>query len=78
GVGHCGGGPGPDSVDWITAIEQWVEDGLAPERLIASKVDDQGTIIMERPLCPYPESAIYDGSVDPNVATSFSCAAPTN
>jgi feruloyl esterase len=78
GVGHCGGGPGPDNVDWITAIEQWVEDNVAPERQIASKVDEQGTIIMERPLCPYPESAIYDGSGDPNVATSFSCAAPTN
>jgi tannase/feruloyl esterase len=78
GVGHCGGGPGPDSVDWITAIEQWVEDDAAPERLIASKVDEQDTIIMERPICPHPKLVTYDGAGDPDAATSFSCSVPTN
>ena len=76
GVGHCAGGPGPDRVDWITAIEQWVEDDMPPDRLIASKNDEQGNQIMERPLCPYPQSARYDGSGDPNVCESYSCVAP--
>lgn len=74
GVGHCVGGPGPSSVDWITAMERWVEDDVAPYRLIASKFDPQGNKILERPLCTYPHSATYDGRGDPNVATSFTCS----
>ena len=73
GVGHCSGGPGPDRVDWITAIEAWVEDGNAPKQVIASKIDEQDNVSMERPLCPYPQAATYDGDGDPNMAESFSC-----
>ncbi len=73
GVGHCDDGPGPDHVDWITAIEQWVENDLPPDELLASKRDEQGSQIMERPLCPYPQSARYDGSGDPNVSESYDC-----
>jgi feruloyl esterase len=76
GVGHCNGGPGPDRADWITAIEQWVENDLPPEQLIASNSDEQGRQIMERPICPYPQSASYDGSGDPDVSESYSCVTP--
>ena len=32
GVFHCAGGPGPDRVDWVSAIEDWVERGNPPEQ----------------------------------------------
>ena len=73
GVLHCAGGPGPDRADWITALEAWVENGVAPDELVASKLDADGSTVLTRPLCPYPEVAIYDGTGDPNVARSFNC-----
>lgn len=76
GVSHCEGGPGPDRADWISAIELWVEDGIAPEYLIASKSDDEDNVIMERPLCPYPQIGQYDGSGDPNLHGNYDCIAP--
>jgi hypothetical protein len=78
GVAHCAGGPGPDRADWISALEQWVEHDVAPERVIASKADGQGNATTRRPLCPYPQAATYDGSGDVGSAESFVCsAAPT-
>ena len=76
GVLHCAGGPGPDRVDWVEAIRAWVEDGSAPERLVASKYAPDGTSTMTRPVCPYPQVAVYDGTGDPNDEASFACAAP--
>lgn len=73
GVLHCAGGPGPDRVDWLSAIEGWVEKGEAPERLLASRVDGNGKLILTRPLCPYPLVAIHDGKGDTAVAESFAC-----
>ena len=37
GVYHCSGGPGEDSVDWLTTIENWVEQGQAPDQVTAVK-----------------------------------------
>jgi len=74
GVLHCAGGPGPDQVDWVEAIRAWVEDGDAPERLTASKLDSSGQTTVARPVCPYPEFAVYDGTGDPAVESSFSCS----
>ena len=74
GVFHCAGGPGPDRVDWVDAIEQWVEHGKAPGPLTASKVRE-GRIAAQRPLCIYPERAVYQGG-DPNKVSSFVCSAP--
>lgn len=74
GVFHCAGGPGPDRVDWLQAIEQWVEHGNAPSDLVATKVDD-GRIAKTRPLCVYPERAEYQGG-DPNQVGSYSCRPP--
>jgi feruloyl esterase len=68
--------PDPDS-DLVAALERWVEHGTAPERLIGS-----GTVVgdpakpLTRPLCAYPKVATYNGSGDPYVADSFTCAAP--
>ena len=69
GVYHCRGGPGPDQIDTLTALEQWVEAGKAPDRLIATKKDAK----LSRPLCPYPALPRYNGSGDPDDAASFVC-----
>ena len=53
GVHHCAGGPGPDRVDWLGALEGWVEDGEALGSLVASKIE-AGEITKTRPLCVYP------------------------
>jgi hypothetical protein len=70
GVLHCGGGPGPDDVDWIKIMRDWVENGIAPERVIVSKTTD-GKTTMTRPVFPYPRKAVYDGKGDPNLESSF-------
>jgi feruloyl esterase len=75
GVGHCGGGPGADAIDLLTPMVNWVEHGVAPETLTASKVVG-GTVTFTRPLCVFPKWPKYDGSGDPNDAASFTCVAP--
>ena len=77
GVLHCGRGPGPDQVDWLAAIQRWVERGEAPDRLLATKRGASGEIEMQRPLCAYPAVATYDGSGDPKREESFECVVPT-
>jgi feruloyl esterase len=67
---HCGGGPGASEVDWLSVIVDWVEHNEAPDRLIATK-HDHGKVVMTRPLYPYPQVAVYNGSGDPNSADSF-------
>jgi feruloyl esterase len=74
GVGHCGGGAGPDTWDAGTPIAQWVQQGIAPDRIIASKVVN-GVTTFSRPLCPYPELPRYSGVGDPTQASSFKCVA---
>jgi feruloyl esterase len=75
GVAHCRGGPGPDRFDAVTALERWVEDGVAPDRMVASKLVD-GEVTRTRPLCPYPQVARYSGSGSIDDAESFACVAP--
>jgi feruloyl esterase len=75
GMGHCGGGVGPDRHDAVTAIIDWVETGTAPDSMIASKVVDD-EVVRTRPLCPYPEVARYSGSGSIDDAANFSCVAP--
>jgi feruloyl esterase len=71
GVFHCGGGPGPDVVNpnLLTALEQWVERGVAPERIIASKNNSP----LARPMCPYPQLARYVGSGSTEDPVNFVC-----
>jgi feruloyl esterase len=72
GVLHCGGGTGPDTVDWTTAIVEWVENGQAPERVIATKMAS-GAVTRSRPLCPYPQKAVYNGSGSTDDERNFAC-----
>jgi hypothetical protein len=74
GMGHCGGGSGPSAVDMLGAIDQWVETGKAPERLVAS--NPPGQAARTRPLCPHPQVAKYKGSGSTDEEQNFSCAAP--
>ncbi len=75
GMSHCGGGDGPDEFDPITALEQWVEKGKAPDRIIASRIRD-GKRERTRPLCPYPQVATYKGTGSTDDAANFSCLVP--
>jgi feruloyl esterase len=55
----------------LTALENWVEGGLAPDAIIASHAGPG--MARTRPLCAYPRIAVYDGTGDPNDARSFTC-----
>jgi hypothetical protein len=92
GMQHCGGGPGPDIFgqmgfsssndpqhNMYLALEQWVEKGVAPSTVIATKQTGEGAAAgakMTRPLCAHPQVAKYKGSGDTNDAANFVCAAP--
>jgi tannase/feruloyl esterase len=75
GVAHCGGGIGPDRVDAVTGVIDWVEKSKAPDSLLASKVTN-GAVARTRPLCPYPQVARYKGQGSIDDAANFSCVAP--
>ena len=72
GMTHCRGGTGTDQFNTQAAIEAWVERGVAPDRIEASRRED-GAVTRTRPLCPYPQTAHYDGSGDPNDTSNFVC-----
>jgi hypothetical protein len=90
GMAHCSGGAGPNSFgngtsngpvidaahDVLKALELWVEEGVAPDQIIAThyvnNTPSQG-IAFQRPLCPYPQRGEYVGAGDPNNASSFKC-----
>jgi feruloyl esterase len=74
GMGHCGGGAGTSTFDAFTPLVQWVETGTAPATLPASRVVG-GTTVRTRPLCPYPQVAVYKGSGSPDDSGNFSCGA---
>jgi feruloyl esterase len=71
-MGHCGGGEGPNTFDTVTALEQWVEQEKAPNRIIASRVAG-ASAERTRPLCPYPQVAAYVGTGSIDEAASFVC-----
>jgi feruloyl esterase len=76
GVLHCAGGTGPDTVDWAAAIDDWVEKGKAPDHVIARKragVGAAATVARSRPLCPYPQRAVYNGTGSIDQAENFVC-----
>jgi hypothetical protein len=90
GVGHCGGGAGPNQFgqaggtgdadhDMVAALVQWVEEGVSPTRIVATKFigDDKSKgVAMTRPLCAFPQIAKYKGSGDVADAANFACADP--
>ncbi|MBI2739516.1 MAG: tannase/feruloyl esterase family alpha/beta hydrolase [Rhodospirillales bacterium] len=75
GMFHCRGGVGPERFDAMTALINWVENGVAPATIVASQVD-KGKVVRTRPLCPYPFVARYSGSGSPDEQASFACKAP--
>ncbi len=75
GMQHCVGGPGPDHFDALAALEEWVEHGKAPDRIIATHMTD-GKVDRSRPLCPYPQVAHWTGSGSTDQAENFICGAP--
>ena len=75
GMGHCRGGEGPNAFDMLTALEQWVEKGHAPEQIVASH-STAGKVDRTRPLCSYPQVARYKGAGSIDEAENFSCGMP--
>jgi feruloyl esterase len=91
-VGHCRGGTAPEAIGGgfpepakaqrtpeshiVSALARWVEQGVAPTAIIATKYNDNGAITRQRPICAYPQVALYRGSGDVNAAGSFSCVTP--
>ena len=73
GMGHCGGGPGADTFDAIGTLDQWVDRGVAPDKIIASHAAPAYT----RPLCAYPQDARYNGSGDRTDARNWKCVSET-
>jgi len=94
GMMHCGAGPGPNlfgnMMDFVAAndvdhniyaaLERWVEQGVAPDRIIAKKYQDDDPakgVEMTRPLCPYPQVAKWSGKGATSEAQNWSCQAPS-
>ncbi len=91
-VGHCGGSTGPSAIGGgapepakayrnadthaVSAMMKWVEQGVAPEKIVASSFNATGALLRQRPVCPYPAQAVYSGSGDVNSAANFSCVTP--
>ena len=75
GMAHCSGGTGPNTTDWLAALEAWVERGVAPDRIVATHAVE-GIVDRSRPLCVYPHVARYTGRGDTNDAANFVCTTP--
>ena len=85
---HCGGGAGPNDFGQFSAggdpehnvnaaVERWVEQGIAPEQIVATKhasdFDQKSAVVRTRPLCAYPLVAHYKGSGSTDDAANFTC-----
>jgi feruloyl esterase len=89
GMCHCGGGPGANVLfrsedaaavplepgrDMLTALEEWVEQGRAPDSFIPSRLSKDGAIERTRLVCAYPTVARYRGTGDVNRAENWACS----
>ena len=70
GMGHCSSGATLDRFDLLSAVVNWVEDGKAPDSVVATGPAFPGR---SRPLCAYPQHAQFKGQGDPESASSFEC-----
>ena len=78
GMGHCGGGAGTVSADYLTPLENWVEHKTPPDSILASGTSPIDGLAMQRPLCPYPQQAVYNAANtgcdgDRHNAACFTC-----
>jgi len=76
GMGHCSGGPGPNSLDALSALEAWVEQGAPPDTIVATRRRGDGAVERTRPLCPYPQVARWSGRGSTDDAKNFTCVNP--
>jgi feruloyl esterase len=82
GLQHFNGGPGPNTFGgtMMVALERWMEEGVAPGSIIATKYktdgDPRSGVVRTRPLCPYPRVARYKGTGSTDEAANFTCKAP--
>jgi feruloyl esterase len=72
---HCRGGGVPDRFDMLGAVMDWVEQGKAPDRILASQMDGNA-VVRTRPLYPYPTVAKYKGTGDVNDAANWEASPP--
>lgn len=77
GVGHCRGGTGADQFDALHPLVDWVERGVPPEQIVASRIED-GKVVRTRPLCAYPRVARWTGQASMDDAANFQCAEPVD
>jgi len=75
GMLHCSQGPGPNSFDMLTALDNWVEKGIAPDQVVASH-STGGVVDRTRPLCVYPKVAVHSGRGGTDDAANFVCRLP--
>jgi pimeloyl-ACP methyl ester carboxylesterase len=84
GMNHCSGGPATDQFDMLAPLVQWVEQGKAPDTVLAQARGAGANVVntelpaswsanRTRPLCVYPKVARYNGTGDVENASSFSC-----
>ncbi len=85
GMNHCSGGPGADQFDLLGPLVRWVEEGVAPQAIVATArgAGNPGGVNAElpagwsanrqRPLCAYPKVATYIGGGPLESAASFAC-----
>jgi hypothetical protein len=72
GMGHCQGGVGPQPQNLFGVMVDWVENGNAPDSILSTN-STGGVVTRSRPMCPWPQTAVYNGAGDPNSASSFHC-----
>jgi feruloyl esterase len=73
GMTHCGGGDATDRYDALASLVSWVEQGKAPESIVAQAAGTTPWPGRTRPLCPFPKVARYQGSGSIEQAANFSC-----
>ena len=76
GMAHCSGGPAIGQYDAFASLVDWVERGLAPDRILATAGDETPWPNRTRPLCPFPKQARYTGEGSIEDASNFICQAP--
>lgn len=76
GMYHCGGGDGLTSIDVLTPLMAWVEDGLEPESIIASRNDADAAKGMGRRIYAWPAASELKSGADPDLPGSWVRATP--
>lgn len=86
GMNHCSGGEGAYGIDYLAALQRWVERGDAPDKLIGvhpnsgQDLDFFGIdlealpaerVAFSRPHFAYPKRAVYSGKGDSNLAANW-------